>query len=90
MPAFEDYARIGSRNDIQVRGSNTSPWPFCGWNLAHAKKYAEYILELVDKAERENPKVLELIADIEAAEEDSPFDSLKEIAICLVRKGYRK
>ena len=90
MPAFEDYAKIGTHNDIQVRGRKTGPWPLCGWNLAHAKKYAEYILELVDKAERENPKVLELIADIEAAEEDSPNDSLEEIAIRLVRKGYRK
>ncbi len=90
MPNYDSYAQIGTHNDIQVRGSKISPWPLYGWSLAHAKKYAEYILELVDKAERENPKVLELIADIEAAEEDSPNDSLEEIAIRLVRKGYRK
>ncbi len=90
MPNYDNYAQIGKHDDIQVRGSVCDPWPQCGWNVKHARLYAEYILELVEKAERENPEVLELIADIEAAEEDSPNDSLEEIAIRLVRKGYRK
>ena len=91
MPKYDNYARVGTHNDIQVRGSIRDPWPQCGWDLGHARSYAAFIIELCDKAEREDPKVKELMKDLKAIEiagTGLPF--WEEFAIQLTRKGYHK
>ncbi len=95
MTHYDDYARIDeTTNTVVVRYSIHDAWHSPGWPFLMAREFGQYIIELSDKAERANPKVRQLMADLEIIEEDlyitATESTYEEIALALVRKGYHK
>jgi hypothetical protein len=94
---YQLYAMIAPNGkSVLVRGSIHESWPKSGWPVKMAREYAEYIMTLADKAEKEAPDVRELISDLETADlnadlNSSEFDgSWENIAVQLKRMGWEK
>jgi hypothetical protein len=85
---YYNYAKVVNGR-VVVRYSVAQPWGQFGRPPDQAREFGAYIVQLADDAERDNPCVRQLAEDLEEADHgsDKPW---ADIALALIRKGYRK
>ncbi len=87
MVTYSAYAKIDNGH-VVVRSSAADPWGRDGWPPRLAREFGQYIIDLAVQAEKSDPRVIELTEFL--AEHDPEGGSYEDMALELIRAGYRK
>lgn len=93
MADFSSYVRLDNdRSKVVIRQSVADKWDehrTHAWSFDEAADLAKYIEKIVEEARRSSPEVQELAEELSDLDAELS-DSWEDMALALIRKGYRK